>query len=276
MTHRLSDSLKDTRTSALMPSRRVTSAWHSSVSILQLQTLPSGLRTVSAPQLLVRASVLLRLNQVGGETNEITHPTNVSASPRLHETVRGIETGTETGKGIGTEIVIGGRPPVDDMDLRRRGSGTENVRERAPQGGHTRKKKKRTSHQSHCLPSSLGLSARCPNRQGLMVQCLERTTCYKFLGTPSFQTLTDRGPPRSLPHDRLDHPPTMVHTKAPAGVPGDDNVTWHPKLQLTAMARQEHQAQHLRLLLLLACIFSIASPIPSPPSSLLQLSLPTS
>jgi len=168
-TRRSSDSLRDIHTSALMPSHRVTSAWHSSVSILQLQTLPSKLRTVSTPQLPVRASVLLRLNQVGGEMNEITHPTNVSASPRLHETVRGIETGIETGKGIGTEIVIGGMRPVDDMDLRRRGSGIENVREMVPRGGHTRKKKKRRSHQSHCPPSSLGLSARCLNRQGLMV-----------------------------------------------------------------------------------------------------------
>ena len=101
--------------------------------------------------------------------NGITHPTNVSASPRPHETVTGIETGIETGKGIGTEIVIGGIPPVDDMDLHHRGSGTENVREMAPRSGYTRKKKKRRSHQSHCLPSSLGLSAHCLNRQGLMV-----------------------------------------------------------------------------------------------------------
>ena len=164
-TRRSSDSLRDIHTSALTLSRRVTLAWHSSVSIPQLQTLPSKLRTASTPQLVLQASVLLRLNQAGGETNEITHPTNVSASPRLHETVTGIG----TGKGIGRETVIGGRAPVDDMDPRRRGSETENVREMAPRGGHTRKKKKRRSHQSHCLPSSLGLLARCLNRPSLMV-----------------------------------------------------------------------------------------------------------
>ena len=116
-TRRSSDSLREIRTSALTPSCRVTSAWHSSVSILQLQTLPSKLRTASTPQLVLRASVLLRINQAGGETNEITHPANVNASPRLHETM----TGVETGKGIGREIVIGGMAPVDNMDLRRRG-----------------------------------------------------------------------------------------------------------------------------------------------------------
>jgi len=64
---------------------------------------------------------------------------------------------------------------------------------------------------------------------------------------------------------RLDHPLTTAHTKALAGVPvpGDDSVARHPKLQFTAMARQEHKARHLRLSFLLACIFSIASSIPS-------------
>jgi len=99
----------------------------------------------------------------------ITHPTNVSASPRLHETVTGIVTGIVTGKGIGKEIVIGGTPPVDDTDPRHSGSGKESETEMAPQGGHTRKKKRRRSHQSHCLPLSPGLLARCQNRQSLMV-----------------------------------------------------------------------------------------------------------
>jgi len=101
--------------------------------------------------------------------NEITHHINANASPRPHETARGIETGIETGKGIGTETVIGGTPLADGMDLHRRGSGIENEREMPPQGGHTRKKKKRRSHQSHSPPLSLGLSARCLNRQSLMV-----------------------------------------------------------------------------------------------------------
>ena len=101
--------------------------------------------------------------------NEITHHINVNASPRPHETVKGIVTGIETGKGIGTGIVIGETPLVDDMDLRRHGSGIENERETPPRGDHTRKKKRRRSHQSHFLPLSLGLSARCLNRQSLMV-----------------------------------------------------------------------------------------------------------
>jgi hypothetical protein len=111
--------------------------------------------------------------------NGTTHPTNVSASPRLHETAKG----TETGKGTGTGIVIDGRPPVDDMDLHRRGSGTENVREMAPRGGHTRRKKKRRSHQSHCLLSFLGLSARCLNPQSLMVGVNSTFVVYYRLST---------------------------------------------------------------------------------------------
>ena len=100
--------------------------------------------------------------------SEITHRINVNAYPRPRETVRGIVSGIETGKGIETETVIGETPLVDDMDLRRPGSGTENERE-TPQDGRTRKKKKRRSHQSHFLPLFLGLSARCLNRQSLMV-----------------------------------------------------------------------------------------------------------
>lgn len=101
--------------------------------------------------------------------NEITHLINVSASPRLHETVTEIVTGIVTGKEIGKGIVIGGMPPVDDTDLRHRGTGTESETGMAPQSGHTRKKKKRRSHQSHCLLSSPGLLAHCPNRQSLTV-----------------------------------------------------------------------------------------------------------
>lgn len=101
--------------------------------------------------------------------SEIMDPTNVSASPRLHETVTETVTGIEIGKGTGTEIVIGGRPPADDMDLRRSGSETENETEMALRGGHMRKKRKRRSHQSYYPPSSLGLLARCLSRQSLMV-----------------------------------------------------------------------------------------------------------
>ena len=97
-----------------------------------------------------------------------THPTSVSASPRPHETVTGIESGIETGKGTGREIARGGSLHADDMDPRRRGSGTENGSE-MPQSGHMRKRKKRRSHQSHCLPLSLGLSARCLSHRNLMV-----------------------------------------------------------------------------------------------------------
>ena len=100
--------------------------------------------------------------------SEITHRINVSASPRHHETVSETVSGTETGKGIETETAIGETPLVDDMDLRRYGSGIENERETL-QDGHMRKKKKRRSHQSHFLPLFLGLSARCLNRQSLMV-----------------------------------------------------------------------------------------------------------
>ena len=100
--------------------------------------------------------------------SEITHLINVNASPRPHETVRGIVSGIETGKGIETETAIGGTLLVDDTDLRLHGSGIENERE-MPQDGHTKKKKKRRNHQSHFLPLFLGLSARCLNRQSLMV-----------------------------------------------------------------------------------------------------------
>lgn len=48
----------------------------------------------------------------------------------------------------------------------------------------------------------------------------------------------------------------MVHTKALVGVPGDDDMTRHPELQFMAMTKQEHQARHLCLSPLLACIFS--------------------
>jgi len=99
----------------------------------------------------------------------ITHHINVNASPRPHATVKGIVTGIETGKGIGTETVIGETAHVDDMDLHRHGSEIENEREMPPRGGHTRKKKKRRSHQSRFPPLSLGLSARCLNRRSLMV-----------------------------------------------------------------------------------------------------------
>lgn len=108
--------------------------------------------------------------------SEITHLTNVNASPQPHETVTGIETGIETGKEI--ETVIGGSLPVDDMDLRRRGRGIENERKIPPRGGRTRRRKRRRSHQSHCLQSSLGLSAHCPNRQGLMVGVNLISTVY--------------------------------------------------------------------------------------------------
>jgi hypothetical protein len=64
--------------------------------------------------------------------SEITHPINVSASPRPHETVTGIVTGIETGKGRGTETVIGETPPADDTDLHRRGRGTESERKMPP------------------------------------------------------------------------------------------------------------------------------------------------
>ena len=101
--------------------------------------------------------------------NGIMHPINVSASPPPHGTVTGIVTGIGTGKGIGTESVIGEMPPVDDMDLPRHGSGIGSEREMPPRGVHTKKKKKRRSNQLRFLPSSLGLSARCPSRQGLMV-----------------------------------------------------------------------------------------------------------
>jgi len=40
------------------------------------------------------------------------------------------------------------------------------------------------------------------------------------------------------------------------------------------MARQEHQAQYLRLSFLLACIFSIALPIPSLPLTLYDFHFP--
>lgn len=53
----------------------------------------------------------------------------------------------------------------------------------------------------------------------------------------------------------------MVHTKAPVGE-GDDDLVRRANLQLMAMGRQEHQAQHLHLSSLQACIFSIASFIP--------------
>jgi hypothetical protein len=101
--------------------------------------------------------------------NETTHPTNVSASPLPHETVTEIVTGIETGKGIGTESVKGGTHPADDTGLRRRGSGIENERKMVPRDGRTKRKKKRRSHQSHFLPLSLGLSARCLNPRNLMV-----------------------------------------------------------------------------------------------------------
>jgi len=161
-THRSSDSLKDTRTLVLMPSRHVISACHSSVNILQPQMLPLKSRTVSTSWLLPQASAPPRRNQVEGEMSEITHPTNVSAFPP-QETVTGIVTGTETGKGTGIETEIGGNPPADATDLPRHGSGTENGRETL-RGGHTRKTKKRRSHQSRCLPLYLGLLARCLSR----------------------------------------------------------------------------------------------------------------
>jgi hypothetical protein len=101
--------------------------------------------------------------------NGITYPTNDNVSPHPRETVTGIETGTETGKGIGTEIAIGETPLADDMGLRHHGSGIENVREMLRRGDHTRKKKKRKNHQSHYLPLSPGSWARCPSRQSLMV-----------------------------------------------------------------------------------------------------------
>ena len=168
-TRRSNDLLRDIRTSALTPLHHVISAWRSSVKILQAQTFTSKSKTVSASQLLLRVSVPLPQTQVGGGMSEITHPTNVSASPQPHETVTEIENGIETGRGIGTESAIDERPPVDDMDLRSRGSGTGNEREMPPRDGHTTKKKKRRSHQSHSPPSFLGLSARCLNRQSLMV-----------------------------------------------------------------------------------------------------------
>ena len=97
--------------------------------------------------LLPQASVLLLQNQIGGETSESTHPTSDSASPLPHETVIGIVTGIGTGKGIGTGNGIGEMPPVDDMEPHRRGSGRENEREMAPQGGRTRRTRKRRNHQ---------------------------------------------------------------------------------------------------------------------------------
>ena len=99
----------------------------------------------------------------------IMHPINVSASPRPHGTATGIVTGIGTGKGIGTESVIGEMPPVDDMDLPRHGSGIGNEREMPLRGVHTKKKKTRRSNQLRFPPSSLGLSARCPSHQDLMV-----------------------------------------------------------------------------------------------------------
>lgn len=260
MTHPLSDLLRGIRTLALMPSRHVISAWRSSVNILRPQILPSKSRTVSTLCPLPRPSAPPLRIRVGGETSEITHRTNVNESPHPHETVTGIESGIGTGKGIGKEIVIGETATVDGMELRRRGSEIENERGMVLQGGHTKGKKKRKNHQSHSLPLSPGLSARCLTRQSLMVQCLERTTCCKFSGMPSFQTSTDQGPPpQPLPHDRLGHPQTMVHTKVPAGVPGDGDVIRRAISQLVAKTRQEHQARHLRSSFLLACIFSILS-----------------
>jgi hypothetical protein len=76
-----------------------------------------------------------------------THLINVNASPH-RETARGTVIGIETGKGTGTEIAIGGRPPVGDMDLRRnRGSGRGNGRGTALRDGHTKKSEKKISHQ---------------------------------------------------------------------------------------------------------------------------------
>jgi len=68
----------------------------------------------------------------------------------------------------------------------------------------------------------------------------------------------------------------MARTKALVGAPGDDDVARHTKLQFMTMARQEHQAQHLRLSSLLACIFSTVSLIPSSPLGPLHFLLPTS
>lgn len=109
--------------------------------------------------------------------SEITHRINVSASPRPHETVSGIVSVIETGKGIETETAIGETPLVDDMDLRRCGSGKENERG-TPQDGHMKKKKKRRSHRSHFPPLFLGLSARCLNRQSLMVGLIPLLPAY--------------------------------------------------------------------------------------------------
>ena len=143
--------------------------------------------------------------------------TNANVFHRLHEIVTETEIGS--GKGIGIEIAIGEMPHADGMELRHRGSGIENVREMSLRGDRTRRKKKKRNHQSRSLPLSLGLSARCLSRQSLMVgvnfhllfapsvkrmcaplqvQCLEQTTCCKFLGTPSSQTSTDQGPPLPL------------------------------------------------------------------------------
>lgn len=171
--------------------------------------------------------------------NVTIHPINVSVFRRPRGTVTGIEIGIETGRGTGTEIAIGERCRVDGMALRHRGSGTENVREMGPRGDYTRKIKTRRNHQSRSPPLSPGLSARCPSRQSLMVQCLGRTTCCRFLGTPSSQTSTGQGPPRPLPHDRLDHPPTTVHTKAPAGV-GDDDVGRRTNLRFMDKVEQKY------------------------------------
>jgi hypothetical protein len=101
--------------------------------------------------------------------NEITHPTNASASLRRREIVTGNVIGIETGKGIETETVIGESLHVEDMELRRRGSGIGNVREMVPRSDHTRRKKKRKNSPSHCPPLSPGLWERCLSRQNLMV-----------------------------------------------------------------------------------------------------------
>lgn len=93
---------------------------------------------------------------------------NVNVFPH-REIARGTVIGIETGTGTGTEIGIGGKPLVGDMDPHHRGSGRGNGRGTALRDDHTRKSEKKISHQSHCPPSSLGLSAHCPSRRSLTV-----------------------------------------------------------------------------------------------------------